>query len=98
MCARDNFVYLFKNSQCILSYDSSSLGTGNINELISFSTRIFTKTKSQVSLVINKVRQEIWGMWLQDWLKITRSITVYTLLHKCGSRVTRSDRCYKLEI
>ena len=50
--------------------------------MISFSTRIFTKTKSQVSLVVNKVRQEIWGMWLQDWLKITRSITVYTLLHK----------------
>ena len=50
--------------------------------MISFSTRIFTKTKSQVSLVVNKVRQEILGMWLQDWLKITRSITVYTLLHK----------------
>ena len=50
--------------------------------MISFSTRIFIKTKSQVSLVVNKVRQEIWGMWLQDWLKITRSITVYTLLHK----------------
>ena len=33
VCARDKFVYLFKNSQCILSYDSSSLGTGNINEL-----------------------------------------------------------------
>ena len=75
MCARDKFVYLFKKSQCILSYDSSSLGTGNINEL-------FTKTKSQVSMVVNKVRQEIWGMWLQDWLKITRSITVYALLHK----------------
>ena len=50
--------------------------------MISLSTRIFTKTKSQVSLVVNKVRQEIWDMWLQDWLKITRSITVYTLLHK----------------
>ena len=21
-------------------------------------------------------------MWLQDWLKITRTITLYTLLHK----------------
>ena len=31
--ARAKFVYLFKNSQCILSYDSSSLGTENINEL-----------------------------------------------------------------
>ena len=31
--ARAKFVYLFKNSQCILSYDSSSLGTRNINEL-----------------------------------------------------------------
>ena len=30
-CAK--FVYLFKISQCIFSYDSSSLGTGNINEL-----------------------------------------------------------------
>ena len=33
MRARAKFVYLFKNSQRILSYDSSSLGTGNINEL-----------------------------------------------------------------
>ena len=31
--ARAMFVYLFKNSQCILSYDSSSLGTENKNEL-----------------------------------------------------------------
>ena len=31
--ARATFVYLFKNSQCILSYDSSSLGAGNVNEL-----------------------------------------------------------------
>ena len=61
-------------------------------------SRIFTKTKSQVSVVVNKVRQEIWGMWLQDWLKIPRSITVYTLLHKCEGRVTRIDRCYKLAI
>ena len=50
--------------------------------MISFSTRIFTKTKSQVSLVVNKERQEIRGIWLQDWLKMTRFITVYTLLHK----------------
>ena len=33
VCARGKFVYLFKNSQYILSYDRSSLGTGNINEL-----------------------------------------------------------------
>ena len=31
--ARAKFVYLFKHSQCSLSYDSSSLGTGNKNEL-----------------------------------------------------------------
>ena len=62
--------------------------------MISFSTRIFTKTKSQVSLVVNKVRQEIWGMWLQDWLKITRSITVYTLLHKL-MQVKFQEKAYR---
>ena len=62
--------------------------------MISFSTRIFTKSKSQVSLVVNKVRQEIWGMWLQDWLKITRSITVYTLLHKL-MQVKFQEKAYR---
>ena len=31
--ARAKFVYFFKNSQCILSYHSSSLGRQNINGL-----------------------------------------------------------------
>ena len=31
-------------------------------------------------------------------LVITRSILIYTLLHKCESRVTRIDRGYKLAI
>ena len=55
MGAHAKFVYLFKNLQYILSLYSSSLGWGNINGMISFSTRIFTKTKCQVSLVVQYI-------------------------------------------
>ena len=51
------FVYLFTNFQCILSCDISNLGTGNIDinkNVISFSARIFTNSKCQVSLVVIK--------------------------------------------
>ena len=56
-CAK--FVYLFKNFQCVLSYHSSSLGRGNINGRILFSTRIFIKTKCQVSLAYNILKYTI---------------------------------------
>ena len=39
------FVYMFKNSQCILSYGSLSLGTGNINELWFYLEQEYKKTK-----------------------------------------------------
>ena len=49
VCIRAKFVYLFRDSQCVLSYHRSRLGTENINRL---RFHLSTKTKWQVSLVI----------------------------------------------
>ena len=55
MRARAKYVYLFKNFQCILNYPFKFRPGKYKWTVISFSARIFIKSKCQVSLVVKYI-------------------------------------------